>query len=624
MRKYIVFCCFVLLQVQVNASHYMGGEITWACVNDGRYIFTMKVYRECNGIQFGQIENIQVFNHPSVTNIPMTRILQTDISPQCNVMGPHITCDNAPQPNKGAVEEIIYTSDTISLTGVPPSQGWIFSWGTCCRNPCTNIINSSSKNWLLRAVMYKYTPPGSSTPLPANQCFDNAPVFAQRPVSVLCTGYPYNFNYSAYDIDGDVMTFEWASPLEGVYQPIVQYAPGYSATSPLPGIVHHPNNIPGTINPQTGEISLKSFTQGAFQTVQKVSTYRNNQLIAEVFREIQMVLLACDSSNSAPTVYSSLTPIPIPTGTFYADTVNVGDSVSYDFAVSDFDLLPDSTSQLITLTFTGGQLGIDDSTGCANPPCAIILPAAKQIGINVINATFKWTTDCAHLPSGAILDAQMYSSQFQLTAQDDFCPIPSYVFKTLKVFIRTFTLAPPDLAHVTYDSIGEVTLTWTPIIDTSGRFLKYMIYHKSGFNGVFSILDSVSDINQNTYSTTFLNNDTTRSFYVRTIFGCSGPIPYFLSSSSDTLVLLGTNSTQPTAYNDETSFYIYPNPATDIFYIKPSDKIEKISILNTLGQTVQVISEDFDKGLPLNFKEKGLFIIHVQRANKNYYLKLIH
>ena len=56
MRK--LFICFVLLIcfLDIKATHIMGGEITWECIKDpndpdvGKYIFKMKVYRDCDGI----------------------------------------------------------------------------------------------------------------------------------------------------------------------------------------------------------------------------------------------------------------------------------------------------------------------------------------------------------------------------------------------------------------------------------------------------------------------------------------------------------------------------------------------------------------------------------------------
>ena len=49
----------------------MGGEITWECIKDptspdyGRYIFEMKVYRDCSGITFSQIsQTLTHHNYP--------------------------------------------------------------------------------------------------------------------------------------------------------------------------------------------------------------------------------------------------------------------------------------------------------------------------------------------------------------------------------------------------------------------------------------------------------------------------------------------------------------------------------------------------------------------------------
>ena len=39
----------------------------------------------------------------------------------------------------GAVEEYIWRSDPITLLGTPPSEGWHFTWGSCCRS--SNIDN---------------------------------------------------------------------------------------------------------------------------------------------------------------------------------------------------------------------------------------------------------------------------------------------------------------------------------------------------------------------------------------------------------------------------------------------------------------------------------------------------
>ena len=78
--------------IEVNATHIMGGEITWECIKDpadpnvGSYIFTMKVYRDCDGVTLSTFsQTIDVWDHPSVTQITVDWVSSSDISPNCDV-----------------------------------------------------------------------------------------------------------------------------------------------------------------------------------------------------------------------------------------------------------------------------------------------------------------------------------------------------------------------------------------------------------------------------------------------------------------------------------------------------------------------------------------------------------
>ena len=71
-----------------NATHMMGGEITWECIKDpldpdvGMYIFTMKMYRDCDGTTLPTFtQTIYVWDHPTVTQLSVDFIIATEISP---------------------------------------------------------------------------------------------------------------------------------------------------------------------------------------------------------------------------------------------------------------------------------------------------------------------------------------------------------------------------------------------------------------------------------------------------------------------------------------------------------------------------------------------------------------
>ena len=111
----------------VIASHLMGGEITWECIKSGNrkgaYIFSVKVYRDCQGVPINTTMSLDVHNISGLTAIPLNYIGANDISPSCNTLnGPNIefSCGgvNVQSGNgSGAVEEHTFRSDTIVISG---------------------------------------------------------------------------------------------------------------------------------------------------------------------------------------------------------------------------------------------------------------------------------------------------------------------------------------------------------------------------------------------------------------------------------------------------------------------------------------------------------------------------
>ena len=89
MKKFFLFLGLLFFSINSFSSHLMGGEITWKCLKSGpdigKYVFTMKVYRDCSGITVSTLTQvIQVWNHPTVTGIDVDFVLQQDVSPICD------------------------------------------------------------------------------------------------------------------------------------------------------------------------------------------------------------------------------------------------------------------------------------------------------------------------------------------------------------------------------------------------------------------------------------------------------------------------------------------------------------------------------------------------------------
>jgi len=449
MKKTLTLSLLIILisfTTFVKASHYMGGEITWECLSNGNYRFHLYFYRECAGILFPNsiiLNSNSPAGNISMNLYPNDTLGRTDISPVCNPnpLFTHISCATASTSNLGAVEEWFYTSDFaypngITLNGVPPVSGWIFSYASCCRNPSTNIVGQQAI--YLRAVIYPYNNQN------ANPCFDNSPRFTEKPISLICNGYPFSYNDNANDPDLDSLAYEWSPAMQSANTPITSYTLGYSYSSPMSSTTANPNNIPSIIDPSTGEISLLSYTNGAFVTNVKVTSFKCGVKVSEVFREMSVVILSCGANNPPAVTPPFQNPV---TGLYtdYIDTVFAGDSVYFNMSATDFGFLPNSTPQTITIEATGLQFGTgytSTASGCLNPPCATLTPAPPIIGQFGVQTTFNWQTDCAHLSSNTGCGSTANIYNFIVKALDDFCPAPAQTISTI-----TIVVLPKDTAE---------------------------------------------------------------------------------------------------------------------------------------------------------------------------------
>lgn len=419
---------FVFIFNTADASHQVGGEITWTCQGNGYYKFRFVFYNDCYQISPGTTLTMETTVN-LVPTISLTLIQNSGLPApgfQSNGATVCATCATAgsTQPQAGIYGEYIYESSPVQLPGLPPAGGWKFTVGDCCRpNYITNIPNSGIL-WLeSRAIMYPYN--GRI----AGQCNDNSPFFVEKPQAAFCTGQKTSYSYAAEDVDRDDLIYSWASPLD--YQSaVINYGPGYTVNNPFPGPAMNPNNTITTLNQRTGLVEFTSFTGGAFNSVGKVTAYKCGEKVAEIFRDFIIVL-----KNNCPPVFSSQPNhnpqfnapfIDLTTGlqTSYIDTVSPGDTVSIFFNGTDFDTFTNGSFQTLTLEGYSVQFGnnfTDPNVGCLTPPCAFLsgsLPATNNISIS---RTFKWPITCAHVADDSTCTGNYTTYRFWLRIRDNYC-----------------------------------------------------------------------------------------------------------------------------------------------------------------------------------------------------------
>jgi len=637
-HKILITLVALFLATDLFATHYMGGEITWQCLPNGKFRFVMKLYRECNGVTFSASETISVTGCPGLSTIPMnlspganpydaadgTLDGKTDISPNCWSGAMEINCSPQPTvPNTGAIEEWYYTSDAANPTGiqinaVPPASGFVFSHTSCCRNPSSNVTGATSDSWYLRAVMYSFQ--GRDT----YPCYDNSPVFAEVPSPVVCSGYPYTYNYNATDKESDSLYYEWAQALDGSLNTPVTYASGYTYDSPLPGPAQDSANVAAQINHGTGEISYLSYTSGAFVTVTKVSAYRCGIKIAEVFREMQTVLLACPTANNKPEITPPFYNYTTGLYDLFTDTVFAGDVVDFDISAIDMDTLPNGNPNTLFMETSSPDYGIgytDPASGCQNPPCATLSPAPPMSAMVALSTHFHWQTQCSHVAFSQECNTLGNMHIFYFKVSDNDCPANGINGATISIVVLALPiLPPPTITSVDILPNGNVTLNWSIPADTTQSFDSYHIYTSNYPNGPFTVLDSIFTYTQTSYTYWAADGQTVpHYYYLKSRSGCSGDV---YSNPGNTAVFWIFNDVPPVE-----------SGGNDLLYWNPSDgflniQLQKeagvsIELINLTGQTILRENHNGKQfSIDLNGFSKGIYFVKItNRANQSVTVK---
>lgn len=548
LKLLIAATLLTLSSLPASASHVMGGEITWECLPNGAFKFYLSIYRDCQGANITGPQSLSVYNVPSVTSIALTHVSTTDISPTCYDPNQQMNCSN--NVRQGSTEEFKYESAPIFLNGVPPAEGWWFTWDLCCRNTAiSNIVNAQQYSATLRAAMFDYN--GQNM----NPCFDNSPVFLERPASILCTGDPFTYNNNGSDPDLDEIRYSWAQPWDrpsgGPFNPDgidptnpvnppqipLDGSQGYSYVSPYPNQAQDPNNVPATLDPITGNISFTSYTQGNFVSVIKAEAYKCGIKVAEVYRDIQTVLLGTCPANDPPT---SPAPFQDPkTGLFtrFADTVYAGEQVTFKLSGTDYDFLPNGNPQEVTIEATGGQFGAgfsDPNNGCFQPPCATLSPPTPITAPVGTSTDFNWNTDCSNLSytNGCGTTSNTYN--FVLKILDNACPAPAIKFVTVSVTVLPLPVESPKLQCINQVNGSDIRLDWDPFIDTGSFFDSYHVFYSPTHHGNYTVIDSIFD--DNTSSATY-NGISSGYFYIVSRNNCG-----LFTEPSDTIGFMDLNA----------------------------------------------------------------------------------
>ena len=288
-----------------KASHNIGGEITWKCLSNGRYVFYAKLYGDCSAIPivFGSFDKLELVGNPlprDANNVVITEIqlipdsvewirnhfgdiTSRSLDPSCQIDSIRVSCENR---DELAIQEFPFKSAPIRLYGTPPSSGWKFYLTQPCCRP-TNVVNlAGSGTHILRATMY-----ASSQGTSNGNCNDSSPRFYESPQYLFSRGQEMSYQFSANDPDGDSLVYRFSRTYNtppAAPQP-VRFRPGYSINNPTDDQFFDPSNRPMELNSTSSLVEFAVFSGSPFprpyQIVNQIDAYKDGQLVSSTFRD---------------------------------------------------------------------------------------------------------------------------------------------------------------------------------------------------------------------------------------------------------------------------------------------------------------------------------------------------
>lgn len=310
-----IFLCLGLASpwMSLQARHLIGGTMSYECLGDNQYKFTLKVYRDCNCSECANLDDVASIgiyrcdadgSCPDQYQTSPWRSLDVPLQQMNTIEEPDYPCLIPPDV---CGQEGIYEF-TTNLPG--STMSYFVAYQRCCRNVTIDNLIAPEDHGATYAV--------EITPYAQTAC-NSSPSFDAYPPIIICNNAPLEYDHSATDPDGDLLIYEFCAPLVGggplldqnayntchganptpacppPYDPVPFASPTYTPTRPMAG------NPVIRIDDQTGLITGTPRFQGQFVVGVCVSEYRGGFLLSRIYRDFQFNVANCE-----PTVIADI------------------------------------------------------------------------------------------------------------------------------------------------------------------------------------------------------------------------------------------------------------------------------------------------------------------------------
>ena len=259
---------------------------------------------------------------------------------------------------------------------------------------------------------------------------NNSVQLLNAPIDKGCVGKLYLHNPSAYDPDGDSLSYKLVKckGMDGME---------------IPGFTYPQASQSFEIDPITGELRWENpMLQGEYNVAFMVEEWRHGVKIGSVVRDMQILVSACD--NNLPQIVCE-----------NEFCLVAGEQLAFSISASD----PDPYNN-VTLTASGAPFEVPVSPAMLNPESAVGLQPQME---------FIWNTTYAHIRNTPY--------QVVIHAKDDGIPVSLTNVKTVSI-----NLMAPKVQNLTAEMHGrDATLAWTSYPCRNATAL--LVYRKAGCNG---------------------------------------------------------------------------------------------------------------------------------------------
>lgn len=296
------------MQVNVNATHIIGGDLSYTCLGDDWYEIRIELRRDCENGQapWEDLLHVSLWSDDFKWQIlprqgdakqnavrfhfADAEVLSEDVNQLCGA-------SNIPV----CVERSIYTS-TVRLHPFEPGSSYYdrakdgirMVFMECCRNETlSNIQDPLATGMRLEAFL---------SPQTLASC-NSAPAFQAWPEIYICVGEELTFNHAVTDPDGDDITYSLCTPwtggsqsdpdpigLSGVEEPeLVQWIVGFDQTNMLGGAGANALSI----DPNTGILTATPTMVGQYAVAICIEERRGGELMSMTRRDFQYNVSLC-------------------------------------------------------------------------------------------------------------------------------------------------------------------------------------------------------------------------------------------------------------------------------------------------------------------------------------------